>query len=248
MPVDQPENPRIRTKVKCIDEQIDEEFYQITERLRNGKISVEEYQSETLAFLQAKGLKDSFNDDIAFARSSSDQHWLVRRHTEQCRYTIMFFAVKEHEVHPPHQHHNLISTQVVIEGKIHLREYQRVQKCGDSNQLIVQVVRDDILGPGDVFQASEWHNNVHWFCAVEGPAVLFQVNARGYENSTFDKDDDGPFGRRYIDPTQFESSGLITCNQFDEAEAERLFQGRPLSDFPVPRGAVQKTEILKVSL
>lgn len=233
MPVDQPANPRIRTKVKCLDERFDEEFYQLTERLRNDKINVEKYQAETLVFLQRNKLKQNFEDDIAFARTSSDQHWLLRRHTEQCRYTIMYFAVQEHEVHPPHQHHNLISTQVVIEGKIHLREYQRV-RLNDENKLVVQIVRDDILGPGDTFQASEWQNNVHWFCGIGGPAVVFQVNARGYENSTFDKDDNGPFGRRYIDPTQFSDDGLITCNQFDEAEAERRFQGRPLSDFAVP--------------
>jgi len=150
MPVDQPANPRIRTKVKHLDAQIDEEFYQITERLRNGKINVDEYQAETLAFLQDKGLKDSFSDDIAFARSISEQHWLLRRHTEQCRYTIMFFSVREHEVHPPHQHHNLISTQVVIEGKIHLREYQRV-RMSDKNQLVVQIVRDEteVMFPPD---------------------------------------------------------------------------------------------------
>jgi len=245
MPVDQPANPRIRTKVNCLDGQFDEAFYQLTERLRLGQINVDEYQAETLAFLQERGLKDSFRDDIAIARSSSDQHWLLRRHTEQCRYTILFFAVKEHEVHPPHQHHNLISTQVVIEGKIHLREYQRVG-MDENNQLVVQIVRDQILGPGETFQASEWHHNVHWFCAVEGPAVLFQINARGYEKTTFDEDDDGPFGRRYIDPTQLGDEAMIACHQFDEAEAERRFQGRPLSDFPAP--VLRGSQSVRISL
>jgi len=247
MPIDQPANPRIRTKVNCMESKIDDEFYQLTERLRNDEINVDEYQAQTLEFLQKNGLKNSFNDDIAIARASNEQHWLLRRHTEQCRYTILFFNVKEHEVHPPHQHHNLISTQVVIEGKIHLREYQRV-RTNDDDQLIMHLVRDEVLGPGAVFQASEWKNNVHWFCAVEGPAVVFQVNARGYENETFDKNDDGPFGRRYIDPTRFDDSGLITCDQFDESEAERRFQGQPLSNFAAPPPVFSDVEFKNIPL
>jgi hypothetical protein len=247
MPVDQPANPRIRTKVNCMDHQIDDEFYQLTERLRTGEIDVDAYQAETLAFLQDKGLKKSFADDIAFARSSDDQHWLLRRHTEHCRYTILFFSVKEHEVHPPHQHHNLISTQVVIEGKIHLREYQRV-RTNEDDRLEMKLVRDDVLGPGEVFQASEWHNNVHWFCGIEGPALVFQINARGYEKETFDTEDNGPFGRRYIDPTHFDDDGLITCDQFDEAEAERRFQGKPLSNFPAPVSVASNADFKTISL
>lgn len=233
MPIDQPANPRIRTKVNILDEKIDEEFFNIAERLRAGEVSVEDYQVETLKFLEKLHINSTFERDIALARASAEQHWLVRRHTDECRYTLLFASVAAGEVHPPHQHFNLISTQVVIEGHIHLREYQRI-RYDENNQLIVQMLRDETLGPGDAFQASEWHRNVHWFCAVDGPALIFNVNVRGYENSTFDTNDDGPFGRRYLDPTKFTPDGLIACPSFDEDEAERRFQGRPLANFPAP--------------
>ena len=233
MPVDQPANPRIRTKVNILDPRIDDEFYQITERLRAGELDVEDYQNQTLDFLQKLGLKTTFKKDIAIARASHEQHWLVRRHTDECRYTILLMRVGEHEVHPPHQHFNLISTQIVIEGQIHLREYERIG-YDENLRLIAKIVRDAVLGPGDVFQASEWRRNVHWFCGLENPAIVLNINARGYEKSTFDRDDDGPFGRRYLDPTRFDGDGLITCTQFDEAEAERRFQGKALSNFPAP--------------
>ena len=41
MPTDQPENPRIRTKVARLDDQVDERYFQILERLRAGAIDVE---------------------------------------------------------------------------------------------------------------------------------------------------------------------------------------------------------------
>jgi hypothetical protein len=233
MPVDQAANPRIRTKVKKLDDRIDEEFYQITERLRADQINVEDYQAQILTLLDDLRLSTTFANDIGIARTAPDQHWLMRRHTDECRYTILFMAVGEGEVHPPHQHFNLISTQVVVEGHIHLREYDRV-RYDENNQLVVEIVRDRILGPGETFQTSEWHRNVHWFCATDGPAVVFNINARGYENSTFDNQDTGPFGRRYLDPTNYDSSGLITCSHFDESEAEQRFQNKPLSGFPAP--------------
>ncbi len=233
MPIDQPENPRIRTKVARLDRHVDQRFFEILERLRAGEIDVDGFQSRTLGFLEEIGMADFFADDIEAAARADDQHWLMRRHVDHCRYTILFFRVDPSEVHPPHHHHNLISTQIVMRGRIHLREYERVAR-DETGQLSLRLVNDAILGPGEAFQASEWKRNVHWFCALDEPAVLFNINARGYERTTFDATDDGPFGRRYLDPTHFDENDLIVCEEFDEAEAERRFQGRRLSEFPAP--------------
>ncbi len=247
MPQDQPANPRIRTKVLKLDTRIDDDLFNIIEELRLGQLSVEEYQRKSMAFLEGLGLAKTFARDIAIAKSQKDQHWLVRRHTQGCRYTLMFFNVDENEVHPPHQHHNLISTQVVIEGKIQLREYQRLGR-DENGQLKLQLVRDDVLGPGEVFQASEWHRNVHWFCAIDGPAVLLNINIRGYENEVFAPGDDGPFGRRYLDPGRFGEDGVIICEDIDEAESERRFQGRRLSEFPAPAVVETSGENLTINI
>ena len=232
MPIDQPENPRIRTKINILDRRIDKDIFQLTEHLRSRAISVDQFQDQVVEYLQNLGMAREFANDIAIAKKSDDQHWLLRRHIEQCRYTVLFMKVDAGEVHPPHQHHNLISSQIVIEGQIHLREYERL-RINENGQLVVRIVRDEILGAGTVFQASEWRRNVHWFSAIEGPAVVFNFNVRGYEKTTFNAQEEGAFGRRYVDPTFFGEDGLITCSQFDEMEAERRFQGKKLTNFPV---------------
>ena len=223
----------IRTKVQRLSAEHDTLFFRPLERLRVRGITTREYQRQLLETLRGIDLAETFADTIAALNPDNPAEWLVRRHVDDCRYTIQLYYVRDGEVHAPHQHHNLISTQVVIAGSIHLREYQRLYR-DDAGHLVLQPLRDEILGPGEAFQASEWHSNVHWFAAVDGPAILFNINARGYEQETFDTSEGQPFGRRYVDPTVFDLHGRAVCTEFDETEANRRFQDRPLSDFPMP--------------
>ena len=106
----------------------------------------------------------------------------------------------------------------------------------------------ELLAPGDAFQASEWHRNVHWFAAESGPAIVWNFNARGYETTTFDPDDGGPFGRRYLDPRTYGVDGLVIAEELDAEAAEARFQGRPLTADPVPAEIVRTDRGAKVRL
>ncbi|MFK5977810.1 MAG: hypothetical protein QM488_02855 [Rhizobiaceae bacterium] len=229
---DRPGNPRIRTKISQIESDLDEVLYRHIEKLRLRGYSVDEFQNTLAEFCRAQA------DDPIFAALGdktsieNQSHWLIKRHIDHRRYSALFYHVAENEAHPPHHHHNVISTQIVINGKLQLREYERVERR-DDGRLVLKLVSDRMIGSGDVFQASEWQRNVHWFCAVDGPAVIFNINARGFEETTFDADE-GPFGRCYIDPTQFDETGLIVTEEFDAERAHSLFQGRRLDKFPVP--------------
>ncbi len=247
MPVDQTQNPRIRTKLMRINEKIDDDFFQILERLRGGEISIEKFQEESLAFFENVRLSKAFTDDIAIAAGSDEQRWLVRRHTDNCRYTILFYRVNENEAQPPHQHHNLVSTQVIVSGRIHLREYERVERS-DDGKLRIRLVRDAILGPGDVVQASEWSRNVHWFSGEGGPAVIFQMNARGYDTTVFNDDDEGAYGRRYLDPTNVSEDGVAECEVLDPEEAFLRFKGHSLGEYPVPPTVVSDNTCVTIAI
>lgn len=240
MPTDQPENPRIRTKTNRLDPKTDDGFYGILETLRLGETDVAQFQEKCLNYFLPLINSGQFDDIVGEAMTADGQVELVRRHTDHCRYTVLFYRVDEYEVHPPHHHYNVISSQIVVSGKIRIREYDRVKREKDG-RLILRLASDRLLGPGDNFQASEWGRNVHWFQAVDGPAIIFNTNARGYETSTFDQDE-GSFGRRYIDPTIFTSGGLIQAEEFQEPEAEARFQGRSLDDFPVPDDVIPITD------
>ena len=101
-----------------------------------------------------------------------------------------------------------------------------------NGQLIVKPVSDRMLSTGDYFTATDFKNNAHWFCAHNGPAVIFNINLRGFSNSTFDNDIGQPFGREYIDPTIVGVDGLILAEEIDKTEAFKRFENRNLSAFP----------------
>ena len=242
-PLDQPEDPRIRTKTNRLDAATDLAYFQLVNRLRIGDLDIDSFQARCLAFFTPLVMQDHFAAEIEEAWQIDGQLELLRRHIDHCRYTVLFYRVDEHEVHPPHHHFNVASTQIIVAGKIRIREYDRVRRTRDGT-LFLNLVSDRMLCPGDSFQASEWNRNVHWFQAVDGPAMIFNTNVRGFEEKTFDADE-GNFGRRYLDPTSFGADGIIRCEEFDEAEAQNRFQKRPLDDFEVPlpvRESLRATE------
>ncbi|MEM7302526.1 MAG: hypothetical protein AAF468_15715 [Pseudomonadota bacterium] len=243
---DRPENPRIRTKINRWNDHDDSMVFGILERLRADDISPDQTLCELLDAFQEMDLLSSLSEEIAEAEGSDDQLWLIRRHVDHRRYTVLLCPVKEGEVHPPHGHHNLISLQIVLKGQIHLREYDRVSR-NENGTLVLIGRRDAVLGPGDVFVASDEKNNVHWFCGHDGPTMIFNINVRGYAPTVFEEDEDG-FGRRYLDPTRVRADNLIEADEFDKDEAERRFQGKPVSGFDFPADARPVSEPLRISL
>lgn len=226
----------IRTKVANLDAEFDDRFFALLERLRSREIDTETFQRRMLDVCGEPRLHRSLHDAMARVDRSNEAEWLVRRHVGSCRYTVQVYKLQPRASQAPHEHHNLISTHVVLRGQVHLRQYDRIATDG-ANNLVLQPVRDAILDTGGIFQASEWSNNVHWFGAVGSPALMFSVDARGYETSTFHSDNDQgePFGRRYVDPTEVDASGRSIGVGLAEAAAKNRFEGRPVSDFPMPR-------------
>jgi hypothetical protein len=225
----------VRTKVLKLSPSQDDMFRRPIEQLRGGELTSGQYQGTMRELLSKRDLRNEFATSIKALTPEAPADWLVRRHIGPCRYTVQVYLVATGEVHPPHHHHNLISTQVVLEGKIHLREYRRIRR-DDEGRLVLRLVRDEQLGAGDMFQVSEWTTNVHWFAAIDGPAKVFAIDARGFEAKTFDQARDEGYGRRYVDPTNINGDGLAVCECLDKDEAARRFGGRSLSEFPVPGG------------
>lgn len=239
--------PHVRTKVDRWPHPAAEEIFRLLEALRTGAVAVEALQAESLAIFERARLASALAKEIAEVAESEADMWLVRRHVGPCRYTLQLLHVEAGEVHPPHHHHNLISTQIVLTGQVRLREYDRVRRQ-DGGPLHLRLAAERLLAPGDAFQASEWHRNVHWFAAESGPAIVWNFNARGYETTTFDPDDGGPFGRRYLDPRTYGVDGLVIAEELDAEAAEARFQGRPLTADPVPAEIVRTDRGAKVRL
>jgi hypothetical protein len=170
-------------------------------------------------------------DAIMFRKSRGGRDWQMQ-----------VIHIADGEVHPPHGHHNVISVQAVLGGTLHVREYDRLARAADDEWTVRPLV-DQVFHPGEAMQTTDARRNVHWFAAVGGTALMLNLNIRGFETDTF-YPRDAVLGRRLLDPT----IGLapdapfptLRARVLDPAHAYAKFAGRPLSDFPMPCGALPK--------
>ena len=229
---DQEKGPRIRTKIDRIDAETDRIYFALTEKLRTGQMEIERFQSEALAFFRDRVRKGCFEELTRDAKEGEGQVFAMRRNIDDCRYSIEVYRLDAGAAVPPHCHHNVASTQILLEGRLHLREYDRLG-WDEQDRLLIRKTSERELAPGDWFQASEWRNNLHWFEPVAGTALIFNSNVRGYERETFAIEAE-KFGRLYVDPTTgVREDGVIACDLFDEDTANARFAGRRMDDFTV---------------
>lgn len=82
-------------------------------------------------------------------------------------------------VHGLHAHRNVLSTQVVASGSLHVRELD-LEGSLDENPTRLRLRRDAVVGAVNGFITTDDVCNVHEFVPVETPAVRFQFYLRGH--------------------------------------------------------------------
>jgi len=151
-------------------------------------------------------------------------------------WTMQLLYLEPREVHPPHHHHNLISTQVVLHGRVYAREWDRVARLGP-DEVLLRTVTDRWFGIGDRFETTEISRNAHWFCADDRPAVMLNFYILGFQQWTFDPP--GTKGRRMLDPTNgVQDDGLIVARELPLAQGYERFGDVPIESIKLPRRAV----------
>lgn len=136
--------------------------------------------------------------------------------------------------YPPHAHHDMLSAQHVVRGRVHLRQYERVTRL-DAETLGIRPSSDRILEPGGAILMTEFLDNVHWFGAEEGPAVILNFHRSAEPSRTFDPRDGHRARRYYVEPTGApRPDGLIAAPHMTGEEARVRFGRRPIKDFPFP--------------
>jgi quercetin dioxygenase-like cupin family protein len=150
-------------------------------------------------------------------------------------WTMQLLYLEPGEVHPPHCHHNLISTQVVLHGRVYAREWDRVARLGPDT-ILLRTRTDRWFGIGDRFETTEVSRNAHWFCADDKPAVMLNFYILGFQDWTFDPP--GGKGRRMLDPTYgAQGDGMIVAREVPLEEGYRRFGDVPIESIPLPRRA-----------
>jgi hypothetical protein len=194
-------------------------------------LTPDKYQRAVRALHEELDLPKTLAGLVEQTLAAKEDVVLYRRTGTLHRETIQLFFLDPSVFHPPHCHHNILSTQLILRGKAHIREFDRIARVGD-DKILMRLRRDAVIGPGDALRASEIDANCHWFGAVDGPVVMLNFNAYGYQDWTFNPR--GPLRRKLVDPTfGLSPDGLTLAKEISIEQAYAKFGGRPLSDFPM---------------
>jgi len=209
-----------------------------TDAFGAGEMEVLEFQAHILDILRADPPEVTLARWIARALESGQDQVLSRRDHGTRDDTIQVIHVAPGEVHPCHCHHNVTSTQVLLTGALHAREFDRVAHAAP-DAMHLRLVFDGVLAPGDILQARDGARNAHWFAALDAPATILNFNIRGYESDTFYPLETRPLGRRLLDATTETGEGLLLGRVIGVEEAYARFGRTPLSAFPMPVPAME---------
>jgi hypothetical protein len=204
----------------------------LIDRLRRQELTPGQYMRAVQDMQEELDLPNSLGDWIDKAIAEKEDQVLYRRTGTAHREGLQLFYIDPNVFHPPHAHHNILSTQLILRGRAHLREYDRIARL-DEDTLLMRLRTDGWAGPGAALRTTEIDANCHWFGAGDEPVVMLNFNAYGYQDWTFNPRD-RPLRRNLVDPTYGKNpDGLVIAKEIGVEEAYAKFGGRPLSDFPV---------------
>jgi hypothetical protein len=128
--------------------------------------------------------------------------------------------VRAGEQIPPHGHSRVVSGFYVMEGKVAIRHYDRVEELPE--HVLLRKVIDTELGPGGYTTNSEYHHNIHWLRGIAPASYLFRFTVTGVPVRPFSASG-GENSRIYVDPTVApEASGLIRAPFISDQEAKKV--------------------------
>ncbi|MSP87239.1 MAG: hypothetical protein EXQ92_00270 [Alphaproteobacteria bacterium] len=205
----------------------------LIERLDRHAITPDEYIAEVRALHHSVDMAAELKPWIKRTLIERKDQVLNQKTMPKKAWTMQLLYLEPGEVHPPHHHHNLISTQVLLHGRIYVREWDRVARLAP-DQILLRTRSDGWFKPGDRMETTEVARNAHWFCADDKPAVILNFYIHGFQSWTFDPP--GIRGRRMLDPTHgVQADGLIVARELPLKEGHERFGDMPIVDVPLPR-------------
>lgn len=153
--------------------------------------------------------------------STAEKTTLLRGGSPGKNWKVQLFLIPEGISHPPHCHENLASCQLVLEGRLRMREYQRLREYDTEDAVALTPAFDGELGPRQAIATTEDYRNAHWFGAIGGAVLAVNFKASGYVRPELLR----LANRRYVDPSAA-SPGVFRAPFIDRAAAHRRFAQR----------------------
>jgi len=122
------------------------------------------------------------------------------------RLKLQLFSLTTGENHPPHAHGNLLSCQVVLEGRARIREFSLLNRL-DGERLEIQEHPVHMLEPGQGVYTLQFRNNIHWQEGLSDETVLLNINWQGLLPHSDLADRYSVHGRCFIDWSRAEKAG-----------------------------------------
>ena len=103
---------------------------------------------------------------------------------EKTVFVKKIFGMKKDRAIMPHGHSNMASAHLILNGEMHLRQYEKVEQ--DGRNLIIKPTIDKIVKLGESSSISDEKDNVHWFIANTETAFTFDVIMLDLNNKSYD--------------------------------------------------------------
>jgi hypothetical protein len=200
-----------------------------TSALRDSKIKASEWRQQISVLLDRVDLQDLLRaidyDRLAKIAVFPEDHESAEELDftkfkglpAELSFIPFFYAMNKGVAIVPHGHRNMTSMHMVLKGKAHGWQYDRVED--QPKHLIIKPTIDSPLNPGAVSTISNDRDNIHWFKALDEPVFMFNIGV-------FALDAKKEFsGRDYIDPMNGEklADGLIRARRIEKDEAYKLY-------------------------
>lgn len=116
---------------------------------------------------------------IDFAKLERDFRFTTDGGTKQSlrlgtkHFGAAIFGLEKRKSITPHGHRHMVSAHLVLSGKLHVRNFDRV--ADEEQHLILRPTVDGLIAPGAVSTMSTERNNVHWFTAMTARAFTLDA-------------------------------------------------------------------------
>ncbi len=158
---------------------------QFCEDLRKESITPQEWQeqvemlyrvvdlNELLLFIDFKNLIKGFDYPELGVNTRPVKFPKLAGLPENTIFVKKIFGMKKDRSIIPHGHSNMVSAHLVINGEMHLRQYEKLNQ--EKNNLIIKPTVDKTVSIGECSSISDEKDNVHWFIANSDTAYTFDV-------------------------------------------------------------------------
>lgn len=181
-------NPTLHKKIASpllqgpFEGQLVEEIQQAVYRMERGELDQDDFITEVCDAMQ-ESVKRGELDQWLNMEVGDDENIdiLLKKcigYAPLKRWYLKLHFMAPGNIHGLHGHRDVMSTQVVARGKLHVQEMDLIGSL-DQNPTKLELKRDEPVGAITGFVTTDRIRNVHGFQPVDGPAVRFQFYLRG---------------------------------------------------------------------